>query len=104
VKVAAGSSNNAAVSAAGGRTVSHLQDQGSNMNSSSPSYLRQLPQYKAPYMHLIEMYNKKTCKRRIIALESSALADDFVNLLNLVNSFLNYEALLLARDNLGGMQ
>ena len=39
------------------------------------------------------MYNKKTCKRRIIACESSVAADDFVNLLNLVNSFLNYDTL-----------
>ncbi len=68
------------------------------MNLSSPSYLRQLPPYKSPYMHLIEMYNKKTCKRRVIALDSSHAADEFVNLLNLVNSFLNYEA-LLAKDN-----
>ena len=68
------------------------------MSASSPSYLRQLPSYKAPYMHLVEMYNKKTCKRRVIALDSSSAADDFVNLLNLVNSFLNYEA-LLAKDN-----
>jgi hypothetical protein len=68
------------------------------MNNSSPSYLRQLPTYKVPYLHVIEMYNKKTCKRRIIALESSSLADEFVNLLNLVNSFLNYEAMLV-KDN-----
>ena len=34
----------------------------------------------------------------MIALDSSGAADDFVNLLNLVNSFLNYEA-LLAKDN-----
>jgi len=40
------------------------------------------------------MYNKKTCKRRIIACESAAAAEDFMNLLNLVNSYLNYETLL----------
>lgn len=42
----------------------------------------------------MEMYNKKTCKRRIIACDSAVSADDLVNLLNLVNSFSNYEALL----------
>ena len=98
VKVAGNGTNNAMSVA--GRSVSQVvvQDQGSNMNSTSPSYIRQLPSYRAPYMHLVEMYNKKTCKRRVIALESSAIADEFVNLLNLVNSFLNYEA-LLAKDN-----
>ena len=40
------------------------------------------------------MFNKKTCKRRIIACDSALAADDFMNLLNLVNSYLNYEALL----------
>jgi hypothetical protein len=42
-------------------------------------------------MHIIEMFNKKTCKRRIIGCESATAADEFMNLLNLVNSFLNYE-------------
>lgn len=60
----------------------------------APAYVKQLPPFKAPYSHLIEMYNKKTCKRRIIACESASAADDFTNLLNLVNSFLNYEALI----------
>lgn len=52
------------------RSQSNINDQAgsSNMNVSSPQYLRQLPQYKSPYMHLIEMYNKKTCKRRVIKI------------------------------------
>lgn len=40
------------------------------------------------------MFNKKTCKRRIIACESAAVADEYMNLMNLVNSFLTYEQLL----------
>jgi hypothetical protein len=67
---------------------------GGGGNAQVPGYVRQLPQYKAPYQHLIEMYNKKTCKRRIIALDSVTVADEYVTILNLVNSFLTYEQLL----------
>lgn len=59
-----------------------------------PAYIRSLPPFKAPYQHVIEMFNKKTCKRRIIACDSSAAADSYLVLLNLVNSFLTYEQLL----------
>ena len=59
-----------------------------------PSYTRSLPPFKAPYQHVIEMFNKKTCKRRIIACDSAAMADQYLVLLNLVNSFLTYEQLL----------
>jgi hypothetical protein len=51
------------------------------------------------------MHNKKTNKRRIIACESSAAADEYVNLLNLVNSYLSYEQILSkdsTYDNMGG--
>ena len=51
-----------------------------------------------PFTHLIEMHNKKTQKRRILACESAAQADEYVNLLNLVNSYLNYE-LLFSQDD-----
>ena len=49
---------------------------------------------KAPYQHMIEMFNKKTCKRGIVACDSAATADQYLVLLNLVNSFLTYEQLL----------
>lgn len=49
-------------------------------------------------MHVVEMFNKKTMKRRVLACESAAAADDLVNLLNLVNSFLTYEQ-LLSKEN-----
>ena len=64
-----------------------------------PIYLRSLPPFKTPYVHLIEMHNKKTQKRRIIACESSSVADEYVNLINLVNSYLTYE-LLFKEDNI----
>lgn len=57
-----------------------------------------LPQLKTPYTHLIEMLNKKTQKRRILACESATQAEEYVTLLNLVNSYLNYELLFASQQ------
>jgi hypothetical protein len=64
-----------------------------DLSSPPPAFIKQLPPFKAPYTHLVEMLNKKTQKRRLIACESAVHADEYVNLLNLVNSYLNYELL-----------
>ena len=60
--------------------------------------MKQLPPFKTPYTHLIEMLNKKTQKKRILACESAAAAEEYVNLMNLVNSYLNYELLFAKED------
>jgi|LauGreDrversion4_2_1035121.scaffolds.fasta_scaffold19953_2 hypothetical protein len=53
----------------------HANSSLSQGQSQVPGYIKQLPAFKAPYQHLIEMFNKKTCKRRIIACESATTAD-----------------------------
>ena len=45
------------------------------------------------------MMNKKTQKRRVLACDSAAQAEEYINLMNLVNSYLNYELLFTQDDS-----
>jgi hypothetical protein len=64
-----------------------------------PVYSRAIPAYKQPFSHIVELHNKKSQKRRVIACESSQFADEFTSFINLANQFLTYQTLFTESDS-----